>query len=78
MNKSLSEIQSLFWKRRLHTSQAIDRGLHTPRTQQHLQLHCNFFSKQCGYSKGEHMLYSASILEINDMKGLQQGKRLVE
>jgi len=30
------------WKRRLQTSQAIDRGLCTPRTQQHLQLHCNF------------------------------------
>ena len=27
----------LSWKRQLHTSQAIDRGLRTPRTQQHLQ-----------------------------------------
>ena len=57
-------MHSSSWKQRLHTSQAIDRGLHTPRTQQHLQLHCNFFSKQCGYSKGEHMSYLVSILGI--------------
>jgi len=31
-----------------------------------------FSSEQCWYSKGEHMSYSASILEINDMKGLKQ------
>jgi hypothetical protein len=32
-----------------------------------------FFSEQCGYSKGEHISYSASTLEINDMQGLKQG-----
>jgi len=37
INKRLSEYYSLSWKRRLHTSQAIDWGLRTPRTQQHLQ-----------------------------------------
>ena len=64
------------WKRRLHTSQAIDRRLRMPRTQQHLQLHCNFlFSEQYGYSKGErHISYSASILEINDMQYLSKDK----
>jgi guanylate kinase len=35
--KSLSEIYNFLYKRRLHTSQAIDRRLHTSRTQQHLQ-----------------------------------------
>ena len=32
-----------------------------------------FFSEQCRYSKGEHMSYSASVLEVNDMQGLYQG-----
>ena len=36
-DKRLSELCSLSWKRRLQTSQAIDWGLRTPRTQQHLQ-----------------------------------------
>ena len=36
-NKRLSELYSLFWKRSLQTSQAIDWGLRMPRTQQHLQ-----------------------------------------
>ena len=35
--KGLSEIHSFNWKRRLRTSQAIDRGLRMPITQQHLQ-----------------------------------------
>ena len=33
-----------------------------------------FFSEQCGYSKGEHMSYSISILKINDMQGLSKVK----
>ena len=36
------------------------------------------FSEQCWYNKGEHMSYSTSILEINDMKGLKQGIRLAK
>ena len=32
-----------------------------------------FSSEQCWYNKGELMSYSASILEINDMKDLKQG-----
>jgi hypothetical protein len=35
--KRLSELYSLFGKRRLQTSQAIDQGLRRPRTQHHLQ-----------------------------------------
>ena len=34
--KDLSEIHSFNWKRRLYTSQAIDRGLHAPRNLQSL------------------------------------------
>jgi hypothetical protein len=34
---TLSELYSLSWKRRLQTSQAIDRGFRRPRTQHHLQ-----------------------------------------
>ena len=35
--KRLSELYSLSWKWKLQTSQAIDWGLRTPRTQHHLQ-----------------------------------------
>ena len=37
-----------------------------------------FFSEQCGYSKSEHMSYSANILDINDMQGLNKDKWLAE
>jgi hypothetical protein len=63
--KSLSEIQSFILEMKAPTSQAIDQGLRTPRTQQHFQktsqqlsLLNSDFSK-CEYTYG---WYSASIL----------------
>ena len=77
--KRLSEMYNFFWKRRLHTSQAIDQGLRIRLELSNIfNFIASFFSERCWYSKGEHMSYSADILEINDMQGLKQGKRLAK
>jgi hypothetical protein len=52
------------WKRRLQTLQAVDWGLCTPRTQQHLRsifIVVFLFLSNIVYSNGEHLSYSASV-----------------
>ena len=63
--KNLSEIHKLQLKMTAPHFIGNRPGLHAPRTQQHLQQTSSsfVFSEQCGYSKSEHMSYSASILE---------------
>jgi hypothetical protein len=55
----LSELYSLSWKRRLQTSQAIDRGLRRPRTQQHLQKTSHHF-----------LLWAAIITSVSTLMGI--------